>query len=88
MLIEKITEFKLRGSGILSRTCAPTTCHFHDKTNISKKNFRMDYYLVLKYCRSQCTSLTPTRAKSLTKFNPKMQDFKRVLDLNCKLKED
>ena len=29
----------------------------------------------------------PTWAKSLTKFNPKMQDFKRVLDLNCKKKE-
>ena len=26
----------------------------------------------------------PAWAKSLTKFNPKMQDFKRVLDLNCK----
>ena len=28
--------------------------------------------------------LPPTWAKSFTKFNPKMQDFKRVLDLNCK----
>ena len=26
--------------------------------------------------------------KSLTNLNPKVQDFKRVLDLNCKLKED
>ena len=25
---------------------------------------------------------SPTWAKLLTKFNPKMQDFKRVLDLN------
>ena len=24
----------------------------------------------------------------ITKFNPKMQDFKRVLNLNCKQKED
>ena len=24
----------------------------------------------------------------LAKFKPKMQDFKRVLDLNCKQKED
>ena len=30
----------------------------------------------------------PTWAKSLTKLNPKMLDFKRVLDLNCKEKED
>ena len=29
-----------------------------------------------------------TWAKSLTKLNSKMQDFKRVLDLNCKQKED
>ena len=27
---------------------------------------------------------SPTWAESLTKFGPKMQDFKRVLDLNCK----
>ena len=31
---------------------------------------------------------SPTWAKSLKKFNQKMQDFKRVLDLNCKQKED
>ena len=24
----------------------------------------------------------------ITKFNPKMQDFKRVLDLNCKQKKE
>ena len=37
---------------------------------------------------TQCTSLPPTWAKSLTKLNPKMQDFKRVLDLNRKQNED
>ena len=47
----------------------------------------MDYYLLLKYCRRQCTLLTPTWAKLLTKFKRKMQDFKRVLDVNCKLKK-
>ena len=31
---------------------------------------------------------SPTWAKSLTKFNSKMQDFERVVDLNCKKKED
>ena len=34
----------------------------------------------LKYCRRQLTLLSPTWTKSLTKFNPKMQDLKRVLD--------
>ena len=29
---------------------------------------------------------SPTWAKSLTILGPKMQDFKRVLDLNCKVK--
>ena len=29
-----------------------------------------------------------TWAKSLIKYNPQMQDFKRILDLNCKQKED
>ena len=43
----------------------------------------MDYYLLLKYCTRQCTLLSPTWAKLLTKLNPEMQYFKRVLDLNC-----
>ena len=77
MHIEQI--FELRGPEL-------TGC-FHDKAIISKENFRVDY-LLLKYCRRQCTLLSPTRAKSLTKFNPKMQDFKRVLDLNSKQKKD
>ena len=45
------------------------------------KNLRLDHYLLLKYCSGQCISLPPTWAKSLTKFNPKMQHFKRVFDL-------
>ena len=31
---------------------------------------------------------SPTWAKSRSKFNPKVQDFKRVFDLNCKQKVD
>ena len=86
MLIEQI--FELRWSGPPGRTRTPITGCFHHKTIISKKNIRLDCYLLLKYCRRQCTLLPPTWANSLTKFNPKMQDFKRVLDLNCKQKED
>ena len=81
MLIEQI--FELRGPGPLSRICTPITGCFHDKTIISNENIRLDCYLLLKYCKRQCTLLPPTWAKSPTKFNPKMQDFKRVLDLNC-----
>ena len=86
MLIEQI--FELKGPGLHGRICTPITGWFYDKTIISKENIRLDCYLLLKYCRRQCTLLPLTRAKSLTKFNPKMQDFQRVLDLNCKQKED
>ena len=81
MLVEQL--FELRGPGPPGHTCTPITGCFHDKI-ISKENIRLDLYLLRKYCRRQCTLLPPTCAKSLTKFNPKMQDFKRALDLNCK----
>ena len=84
MLIEQI--FELRGVGLPGRMSNPITGCLHDKTITSKENIPLDCYLLLKYYRRQCTS--PSWAKSLTKFNPKMQDFKRVLDLNCKQKED
>ena len=35
-------------------------------------------YLLLKYRTRQCSLFSPTWAQSLTKFHPKMQDFKRV----------
>ena len=81
MFIEQI--FELRELGPPGRICIITGC-FHDKTMIFKENIGLVCYLLLKYCRRQCTLLPPTWAKSLTKFNPKMLDFKRVLDLNCK----
>ena len=86
MLIEQI--FESRGPGPPGRARTSITGCFHDKTIISTENILLDCYLLQKYCWSQCTLLPPSWAKSLTKFNPKMQDFKRVLDLNCKQKED
>ena len=47
-----------------------TTGYFHDKTKISKKNLSGSLFTA-KYCRREYTSLPPTWAKSLTKFNPK-----------------
>ena len=70
----------------LGRIYTTAAGYFYDETKISEKNLRVDYYLLLKYCRTPCTLLSPTWAKSLTKFNRKMQDFKRVLALACKLK--
>ena len=51
MLIEQIIEIELRGPGPSGRTCNPVTGLLHDKTKISKENRRVDYYLLLKYCR-------------------------------------
>ena len=85
MLIKQ--NFELRGRGPPGRICTPTTGCFHDKRIIFKENIRLDCSLLLKYCRRQCTVLPATWAKSLTNFNTKMQDFKRVSDLNCKQKE-
>ena len=31
---------------------------FYDKTKISKENLRVDYYLLLKCCKRQCTLLS------------------------------
>ena len=86
MLIEQ--NFELRGPGPPGRICTPITSCFHDKTTISEEIFRLDCYFRLKYCRRQCTLLSPTWSKSRTKFNPKMQDFKRELDLTSKQKKD
>ena len=86
MLIEQ--NFELRGPGPPGRIYTPITGCFHDKTIISKETFQVDCNLRLEYRRRQCTLLPPTWAKSLTKFNPKMQGFECVLDLNCKQKKD
>ena len=82
------TNFWIERAGPPGRTCTPITGCFHHKTIISKENIPLDCYLLLKYFRRQCTLLPPTWTKSLTKFNPKVQDFKRALDLNCKQKKN
>ena len=78
MFIEQI--FELRGPGSPDCICTSKTGCFHDKTLISNENIRVDCYLQLKYSGRQCSLLLPSWAKSLTKFNPKMQDFELVLD--------
>ena len=55
MLIERIIELQLRGPGPPGRTYTPITGYSHDKTKISKENPRVDYYLLLKCCKRQCT---------------------------------
>ena len=53
MFIEQICE--LRGPGPTGRICTPTTGCFHDKTIIARENILLNCYLLLKYCRRQCT---------------------------------
>ena len=65
MLIERIIKLQLRVLGP-RRTGTPITGYFHDKTKISKKNHRVDYYLLLKCSQRQCTLLPPSWTKSLT----------------------
>ena len=84
MLIEQ--NFEFMGPGPPGRICIPITGCFHDKTKISKKDFRLLFTAKILQKAKYFTS--PIWAKSLTKFNPKMQDFKCVLDLNCKQKKD
>ena len=76
MFFEQTIKFEFGRLVPLGRICTSATGYFYDKTKISKENLRMDYYLLLKYCSRQCTLLSPSRTKSLTKFNTKMQDFK------------
>ena len=69
MRIEQIIKFKLRGSGPLS--------HYMYSYNW------LFSWSAANYFKKQCNLLPPTWAKSHTKYNPKLQDFKRVLYLNC-----
>ena len=55
MLIERIIELQLREPGPSGRTYTPITGYCRDKTKISKENPRVDYYLLLKCCKRQCT---------------------------------
>ena len=54
MLIEQIIKVEWKGRGPPGRTCTPIITYFHDKTKVSKKNLRVDYYLLLKHCWKQC----------------------------------
>ena len=53
------------------------------KKNLQEKS-SSGLLFTAEHCTRQSALIFPTWAQSLTKFNPKMQDFKRVLDLNCK----
>ena len=84
MLIEQIVELQLRRPGPSGLTYTSITGYFHDKTKIFKENLRVGFHLLLKCCTRQCTLLPLFGANHVQlNINTKMQDIKRVLDLNC-----
>ena len=78
MLIEQIIELELRKPGPLGCTCALQLV-----ISITKQKFSSELLFTAKILQEAMYTI-PTSTKSLTKFNPKMEDFKRVLDVNCK----
>ena len=89
MLFAQIIEFEVKKPGPPGcRTCTPITAYFKCKTKISEEYFRVEYYLLLKYCRRQCALLPSTWAKSLKKFNTQVQDFKCVFVIKLQVREN
>ena len=48
MFIEQIIEFELRGAVPTGRTYNPKTGYFYDKAKVSKANFQVNCYLLIK----------------------------------------
>ena len=82
MLIEQIIEFELRvlGSQVIHIFLKLVT--FMTKQKSSKANLRV-HYLMLKMLQKTMYLDFPDLGQ-VTKLNPKMQDFKCVLDLSLK----
>ena len=79
MLIEQIIEFESRVPGPLVVHIFLKLVIFMTKQKSSKANLR-GHYLMLKMWH-KAMYLDFPELDQVTKFNPKMQDFKRVLDL-------
>ena len=80
MLIEQITDFELRVPGPLVVLIFLKPVIFMTKQKSSKANLRV-HYLMLKMLQKAMHLDFPDFGQ-VTKFNPKRQDFKRVLDLS------
>ena len=79
MLIEQIIEFESRMPGPLVAHIFLKLVIFMTKQKSSKANLRV-HYLQLKTLQKPMYLDFPDLGQ-VSKFNPKMQDFKRVLDL-------
>ena len=78
MLIERIIEVESTVPGLLV-VHIPKTGYFHDKTNIFRGKSSSESFNAKNVAESNVPWF-PWPGQ-VTKFNPKMQDFKRVLDL-------
>ena len=79
MLIEQVIEFESRVPGPLVVHIFLKLVTFMTKQKSSKANLQV-HYLMLKMLQKAKYLDFPDLGQ-VTKFNPKMQDFRRVLDL-------
>ena len=82
MLIEQIIEVESRVPGLLVVHILKTG-YFHDKTKIFKRKSSSEWFNAKNAAESNIPRF-PWPGQ-VTKFNPIMQDFKRVLDLGSDL---
>ena len=78
MLIEQIIELESRVPGLLVVHILKTG-YFHDKAKIFKGKSSSEWFNAKNVAENNVPWI-PWPGQ-VTKFNPKMQDFKRVLDL-------
>ena len=79
MLIEQIIQFESRVHGPLVVHIFLKLVIFMTKQKSSKANLRVHYFMLKMLQKAMYLDFR--NLGQVTKFNPKMQDFKRVLDL-------
>ena len=88
MLIEQIIEFEVRRARPPDRICTTSTIGYFCDMTKQKSLRNIIKWIILLFTAKILQELnyltSPIWAKRPTKFNPKVHDFKRVLDLNCK----
>ena len=80
MFIAQFIEFESRVPGPLVVHIFLKLILFMTKQNSSKTNLKVHYFIMLKMLQKAKYLDFPDLGQ-VTKFNSKMQDFKRVLDL-------
>ena len=81
MLIKQIIKFELRMPRPLVVHIFLKLAIFMTKQKSPRQNHRLKYHFMLNILQKAIYRASLTWAKSLTKFNSKMQNFKRVLYL-------